>query len=101
MRVTCANERADQRLREARVVLDQDVAVAEEPEQDQLERLALADDRPLDLVQDPLAGGRDLVERQSLGQSLKRLDGGAQVGRRARPGRTAAPGAGASGRTSS
>ena len=42
-----------ERLGEARVVLEQDVAVREEPEQGELERVALADDRPLDLVEHP------------------------------------------------
>ena len=41
-----------QRLRQAGVVLDQHVAVGEQPEQQQLERVALADDGPLDLVED-------------------------------------------------
>ena len=48
-----ANERASERLGEAREVLEQDVAVREEPEQGELERVALADDRPLDLVEHP------------------------------------------------
>ena len=41
-----------QRLREPRVVLEQDVPVGEEPEEDELERIALPDDRLLDLVED-------------------------------------------------
>ena len=45
MPVTCANDARDQRLRQAGEVLDQHVAVGEDPEQDELERLALADDR--------------------------------------------------------
>ena len=40
-----------ERLREPWHVLEQDVAVGEQAEQDQLELLALADDCPLDLVQ--------------------------------------------------
>ena len=40
-----------ERLGEARVVLEQDVAVGEEPEQNELERLALAHDGLLDLVE--------------------------------------------------
>jgi hypothetical protein len=44
-----------ERLREARVVLEQHVTVREQPEQDELERVALPDDRSLDLVED--AGG--------------------------------------------
>ena len=52
-------ERArDQRLRQARVVLEQDVAVREQPEQDELERVALADDRALDLVEDAVGERR-------------------------------------------
>ena len=41
-----------ERLREARVVLEQDVPVGEEPEQNELERIALADDGLFDLVED-------------------------------------------------
>ena len=52
-------ERArDQRLREAGEVLDQHVAVGEQPEQHELERLALADDGALDLVQERLGARR-------------------------------------------
>ena len=52
-------ERArDQRLREAGKVLDQHVAVGEQAEQDELERLALADDRALDLVEERLGRAR-------------------------------------------
>ena len=40
-----------ERLREARVVLEQDVPVGEEAEEDELERVALADDGLLDLVE--------------------------------------------------
>ena len=43
----------------------QDVAVGEQPEQDELERLALADDRALDLVEDATARARRrVVDRQ-------------------------------------
>ena len=52
----------DQRLREARVVLHQDVAVGEQADEDELERLALADDRALDLVEDPVAALREVVD---------------------------------------
>ena len=41
-----------ERLRQAGVVLEQDVPVREESEQHELERLALSDDRLLDLVED-------------------------------------------------
>ena len=41
----------DQRLGEARKVLDQHMTVGKQPEQDELERLALAHDRALDLVE--------------------------------------------------
>ncbi len=44
-----------QRLRQPREVLEQDVPVREQAEQDELEPLALADDRPLDLVEDARA----------------------------------------------
>ena len=43
-----------ERLREAWEVLEQHVPVGEEPEQDELERLALADDGLLDLVEHPV-----------------------------------------------
>ena len=46
---TWANERATSVLARPGIVLDQDVAVGEQPEQHELERLALADDRLLDL----------------------------------------------------
>ena len=60
-------ERArDQRLREAREVLDQDVAVGEQAEQDELERVALADDGPLDLVEHPIATRGDVGDGQHL-----------------------------------
>ena len=56
-------ERAShQRLRQPRVVLDQDVAVREHAEQQQLECVALADHRLLDLVQQPVGEASDLVE---------------------------------------
>ena len=56
-------ERArSERLREARVVLEQHVTVGEEPEQDELERLALADDGLLDLVEHPIGELPDLGE---------------------------------------
>src|SRR5205085_5671933 len=58
-------ERArNQRLREAGEVLDQDVAVREQPEQDELERVTFADDRPLDLVEDPRRRPADVLERE-------------------------------------
>ena len=60
-------ERArDQRLGESRVVLEQHVSVGEEREQARLERAALADDRLLDLVEDPLGVLADLVDGESL-----------------------------------
>ena len=52
-------ERArEQRLREAGVVLEQHVPVGEQREQDELERVALADDGLLDLVEDRAPPGR-------------------------------------------
>src|SRR5947199_105633 len=53
-----------QRLREARVVLDQDVPVREQAEQHKLERLALAEDGALDLVEDPRRDPADVRERE-------------------------------------
>ena len=51
-----------QRLGETREVLDQHVPVGEDAEQDELERVALADDRALDLVEDLLRLARELVD---------------------------------------
>ena len=78
------------------------MAVGEQAEQDELERVALADDGPLDLVQDPPGELADLVQRHArvrahLPQSLQCVDraldllqpstGRVVVGRaRARPG---------------
>ena len=58
-----------QRLGQAGEILDQDVAVGEQAEQDELERLTLADDRALDLVEQP---GRAVGD---LGDLHKRFDG--------------------------
>ena len=58
-----ARERArHQRLRQSGVVLDQDVAVGEHAEQQQLERVALADHGLLDLVEDALPAPCDVGE---------------------------------------
>ena len=55
-------ERAgDQRLGHAGHVLEQHVAVGEQREQHQLEHVALADDGPLDLVEDRLGRGGDVA----------------------------------------
>ena len=43
-------------------VLDQDVAVGEQRDEHELERVALADDRALDLVEDASGERADLVE---------------------------------------
>ena len=51
----------DERLREPRVVLDQDMAVGEEPEQDELQRVALPDHGALDLAQDHVAALAELL----------------------------------------
>ena len=74
----------DQRLGEARVVLDQHVPVRQQPEEDELERVALAHDGPLHLVQDPggavpeLGGGGEA-------QSASRLSSTASSSRGATP----------------
>ena len=90
-------ERArDQRLGEAGEVLDQHVAVGEQPEQDELERVALADDRPLDLVEQPVRALGDLGDLHSV---LHRCDdGGDPVERQARARRGRAAGRGRRGR---
>src|SRR5204862_3555325 len=51
-----------ERLREAGIVLEQDVAVGQQAEQHELELLALADDGALDLVEDPPAQDPNLLE---------------------------------------
>jgi len=51
-----------ERLREPRHVFEQDVAVGEQAEQDQLELLPLADDGALDLVDDAGAEPGELAE---------------------------------------
>ena len=50
--VTCANERAARVFARPGIVLEQHVSVGEQAEQDELERVALADDGALDLVED-------------------------------------------------
>src|SRR5205085_8451344 len=56
-------ERAcDERLGEAREILQEDVPVGEEAEQHELERLSFPDDRAPDLVEDPLRDLRDALE---------------------------------------
>ena len=66
-----------QRLREPRHVLEQDVAVGEQAEQDQLELLALADDGALDLVDE---AGAELCELAELHQiALQRRHDAAEL----------------------
>jgi hypothetical protein len=55
----------DHRLRQAWEVLDQHVAVGQHPQQHELERVALADDRALDLVQDRVRAAVDDVDVHS------------------------------------
>ena len=55
----------DQRLGQAREILDQDVSVREYAEQDELERVALADDRAFELGQDLLRLRGELLDRHS------------------------------------
>ena len=50
----------DQGLGQAREVLDQHVAAGEDPDQQQVEGIPLADDDLLDLVEDRLSGGGDV-----------------------------------------
>src|SRR5262249_15430283 len=52
-------------LRQAGEVLDQHVAVGEQSEQDELERLPLADDRALDLVEEAVRPLGDLENLHS------------------------------------
>src|SRR5262249_55753809 len=59
----------DQRLREPRIVLDQDVAVGEEAEQHELERLPLADDGALDLGEDAVRLRTCLVDGAQIASS--------------------------------
>src|SRR5204863_2611143 len=84
----------NQGLGQAREVLDQDVAVGEEAQQHELERFALADDRSLDLLEDPVGTLRELLDRHSSSSlataapsasgsrpPAKRLPGGSRSGR--------------------
>ena len=50
--MTCANDRAMSVLARPGIVVDEHVAVGEQPEQDEPQRVALADDGALDLVED-------------------------------------------------
>ncbi len=61
--VACANERAISVFARPGVVLEQHVAVAQQRQQDQLERPALADDRLLDLGEDRLRALLQIGER--------------------------------------
>src|SRR5207237_564585 len=75
----------DQRLGEPREVLDQDVAVREQPEQDELERVSLADDGPLDLDEDSFGALRELSDGHSMASSRSRTRwrvAGARPGRK-------------------
>ena len=56
-----------ERLGHAGQVVEQHVAVGQQPGQDQLEDRPLADDGPLDLVEDRLGPGRGLLEAQLAG----------------------------------
>ena len=80
-----------ERLREPRVVLEQHVAVGEQAHQDELERLALADDGALDLVEDPRrvapGPGRAPSERSPV---RRRRAGARRCRRRRRSARSAA-----------
>ena len=51
----------DQRLPDAGQILDQHMPIREHREEDQLERVAFADDRPLQFVEDAKANRRDMV----------------------------------------
>ena len=87
-----------ERLREARVVLEQDVSVREEAEPDELERLPLADDRLLDLVEHL---GGELLDLCELHQTLSSASTTWASSRGGIPFASRSSGAGRSGRTSS
>ena len=70
-----------ERLRETGVVLEQDVPVGEEAEQHELERLALADDRLLDLVEHPTGELPDLCQLHDY-KALQRVDDAVELLRR-------------------
>ena len=89
-----------QRLGEARVVLDQHVAVGQQPEQHELEHVALADHRALDLVEDPGGAlaelgmvarrrGHNASSASSISSSVAGRDAGAVAIRAAAGGRDA------------
>ena len=69
-------------LAEAREVLEQHVAVGEEPGQHELERLALADDGGLDLVEDSLRELSTCVSSSSTSDALQRVDEVRELSRR-------------------
>ena len=62
--VAAAKERARSVFARPGHVLEQDVAVGEDPEQHELEHLALADHRALDLREDLLGAAADVGEGQ-------------------------------------
>src|SRR5439155_11449105 len=68
-------------LRESGVVLEQDVPVREEPAEDALELLSLADDRSLDLVECASGELLDAFEVHHL-DPLERLDDAGELGNR-------------------
>ena len=87
-----------QRLREPGHVLEQDVAVGEQAEQDELELLALADDRALDLVDQAAA---ELGQLPQLHQTCSRAVTTRSRSASSIPGPWRSAGCGRSGRTSS
>src|SRR5207237_3086727 len=86
-----------ERLRETGVVLEQHVAVAEDREEDDLERVALADDGALDLVEDAC---RSLAQLGELHHSRSTASTRAEMRRSGRPGALRSGGTGRSRRSS-
>ena len=73
-----------ERLGEAGVVVDQHVAVGEQPEQHDPQRVALPDDRALDLVEDGVGAGAGLGDREDHSCSSARTS--ASLASASRPG---------------
>src|SRR5581483_10413556 len=88
----------DQRLGEAGIVLEQDVSFAEDGEEDELDRAALAYDRALDLVEDRGGAGPQLAELHHNCSSSSTTCASRRSGT---PGADRSAGTGRSGRSSS
>src|SRR5262249_57495111 len=80
----------DQGLRKTRKVLEQDVAVGEQPDEHELERVTLADDGAFDLVDDRARLRREIRQRH-FSSSSSATRSRSSSGRRPRPRSAGAP----------